>query len=204
MRPKLPDLTAWHQAEQLMQPALIRTIDHIRHQLETSDWQGSYDEAPLYPADMSEADRAEFERLRQAWAATKDRDEKAAIEASLAELPQPATGYWLCLAKENRSARADLWELCYQICFLDYGRPLTIACHSPIETSGDHADREGGDRPCTPSIESSSTQSNPTDDEVAVEIDPSLFDSEGEVDWHRLDEKTRLVVGELFDQINNR
>ncbi len=35
---------AWEKAEILMQPSLIRVLDNIRKQLETSSWQGSYQE----------------------------------------------------------------------------------------------------------------------------------------------------------------
>jgi hypothetical protein len=43
-QPKFKDTLAWRQAELLMQPALIRVIDNIRKQLETSPWQGTYQE----------------------------------------------------------------------------------------------------------------------------------------------------------------
>jgi len=42
--PKIKDLENWHYAELLMQPAFIRTVDHVRQNLETSLWQESYRE----------------------------------------------------------------------------------------------------------------------------------------------------------------
>ncbi len=33
----------WYAAAQLLQPALIRLVDHLRRALETSGWQGEYE-----------------------------------------------------------------------------------------------------------------------------------------------------------------
>ncbi len=44
MKPKFKDMLAWEQAQALMQPTFIRVIDNVRKQLDTSDWQGSYQE----------------------------------------------------------------------------------------------------------------------------------------------------------------
>ncbi len=50
MKPQITNMIAWQQAEILMQPALIRLIDNIRKQLETSAWKGSYEEVQTpYP-----------------------------------------------------------------------------------------------------------------------------------------------------------
>ncbi|ATS18864.1 hypothetical protein BRW62_09030 [Parathermosynechococcus lividus PCC 6715] len=37
----------WYAAAQLLQPALIRLLDHLRRQLETSGWQGEYETVEL-------------------------------------------------------------------------------------------------------------------------------------------------------------
>lgn len=44
MQPKFSTQLAWQQAELLMQPILIRVIDNLRKQLETSSWRGTYEE----------------------------------------------------------------------------------------------------------------------------------------------------------------
>ncbi|HHP7232660.1 MAG TPA: hypothetical protein ACFCUY_17615 [Xenococcaceae cyanobacterium] len=44
MKPKFKTRLAWEQAQILMQPALIRVLDNIRKQLDTSSWQGKYRE----------------------------------------------------------------------------------------------------------------------------------------------------------------
>ena len=56
MKPKINNITAWKQAELLMQPAFIRVLDHIRNKLENSAWQGTYQEVqtpiPGYRLDL--------------------------------------------------------------------------------------------------------------------------------------------------------
>ncbi|XFA73808.1 hypothetical protein RYO59_002062 [Thermosynechococcaceae cyanobacterium Okahandja] len=37
----------WYAAAQLLQPSLIRLLDHLRRQLETSGWQGEYETVEL-------------------------------------------------------------------------------------------------------------------------------------------------------------
>jgi len=44
MIPKIPNETAWQQAQLLMQPAYIRVMDNLRKALEDSGWRESYQE----------------------------------------------------------------------------------------------------------------------------------------------------------------
>lgn len=44
MKPKFATVQAWEQADCLMQPALIRTIDQLRLALENCAWHSSYEE----------------------------------------------------------------------------------------------------------------------------------------------------------------
>ena len=44
MPPKFTTIETWQQAEQVMQPALIRLVDNLRKQLDQSSWQGTYRE----------------------------------------------------------------------------------------------------------------------------------------------------------------
>ena len=44
MQPEFKNQLAWEQAEILMQPILIRVIDNLRQSLETSEWNGTYQE----------------------------------------------------------------------------------------------------------------------------------------------------------------
>lgn len=121
MKPKFKNIRAWEQAQLLMQPAFIRTLDHIRRHLDRSGWQGTYEEV---------------------------------------ELPYP--GYQLHLTLGERSQVIDIWELCFQICFQDY--PMTHTATTAVE----------------------------------VEIDTTLLDETGEVNWRRLDEKAKQLVENIF------
>ncbi|MBW4648035.1 MAG: hypothetical protein KME06_04950 [Kastovskya adunca ATA6-11-RM4] len=121
MKPEFKNMTAWNQAELLMQPAFLRVIDNIRKQLETSDWKGTYQ-----------------------------------------DIQSPIPGYQLCLQRQNATVNVDIWELCYQVCFRNY------------------------------QLNSTETESQ------TVEIDTSLLDETGDVDWQCLEAKTRQLVQQVF------
>ena len=87
-------------------------------------------------------------------------EEADEIRDTLARLPMPHPGYHLRLQRQQQEASIDLWELCYQVCFLEY---------SP--------NKEGAD------------------------IDTSLIDELGEVDWLRLDAKARELVDQTFTKL---
>ena len=167
MPPRLTTSTAWQQAELLMQPAFIRTIDNIRKQLDLSNWQGSYEDVQLWPEEATKMTQARVAQLQQQLEKAAP-EEKAEIEQALSQLPQPYPGYLLCLEYQGQQVKVDLWELCYQICFLNYPAPDAAA---PV-----------GQKP-------------------EVEIDTSLIDEAGEVDWHRLDEKAQHQVSQVFDNL---
>ncbi|MCC0177902.1 hypothetical protein I4641_13030 [Waterburya agarophytonicola K14] len=44
MKPTFKTPLAWEQAQALMQPALLRVVDNIRKELESSNWKGTYKE----------------------------------------------------------------------------------------------------------------------------------------------------------------
>lgn len=121
MTPKITNSITWQQAELLMQPAMLRVVDNIRKQLESSDWTGTYE-----------------------------------------DVETPIPGYRLRLNYQDRQIDCDIWELCYQVCFRNY-KPLP----SNLATQ-------------------------------EVEIDTSLIESTGDVDWEQLEAKTQQVVNELF------
>lgn len=126
MKPKITNMVAWQQAELLMQPAFLRTIDNIRKQLEQSNWKGTYE-----------------------------------------EVQNPYPGYLLRLQYQDQEMSVNLWEICYQVCFLNY-QPT----HSELETQ-------------------------------EVEIDTSLIDETGDVDWERLEAKTKVVIEQIFANLAN-
>jgi hypothetical protein len=83
-------------------------------------------------------------------------------KATYNDVQTPIPGYELCLENHNASVCVDLWELCYQVCFLDY--------------TSTHAAQES----------------------LEVEIDTSLIDETGDVDWQYLDTKAQQMVAQVF------
>lgn len=119
MPPKITNYTSWQQAEILMQPAFIRVIDNIRKQLDTSNWRGTYQDVLTWPANTSDETKSLVTQLvREMETATPTQVEE--IKATLANLPMPYPGYHLLLQSQQEQVNIDLWDLCYQICFLDY------------------------------------------------------------------------------------
>lgn len=117
--PKFPDVATWQQAEQLMQPAFIRLIDHLRKQLEQSSWKGTYEDVQVWSEDVSDAVRFRVTQL-QTELQNASAEEVIAIEAALAQLPSSYPGYHLHLQQHDQQITVDLWNLCYQICFQNY------------------------------------------------------------------------------------
>ncbi|MGA7935911.1 MAG: hypothetical protein WCA35_20330 [Kovacikia sp.] len=95
-------------------------------------------------------------------------DQVKEIEAALARLPSPYPGYQLCLEHQGQQVKLELWQLCYQVCFQDYDA-------------------------------ASGTSQTPSQSEPeGVTVDTTLFDETGDVDWNRLDDKTRQLVEQIF------
>lgn len=170
--PKFQTLEIWQQAEVLMQPAFIRLIANIGKQLEQSTWKGEYADKWVWAEGVDEATKAEVMQLRSQLEAAEG-DQVAEIDRALAQLPAPYPGYQLCLTQADQQVCVDLWELCYQICFRDYD-----------SESGTSWTRGFGQPPSQ-----------------SVEVDATLFDETGEVDWNRLDDKARKCVDRLFAQL---
>lgn len=100
--------------------------------------------------------------------------EESNWQGTYQEIETPYPGYLLCLSDRDRSIKIDLWDLCFQICFLDYN------C----------AERETIDETSQASQE--------------IDIDTSLIDETGDVDWHRLETKTQQLVQEVFANLPDR
>jgi hypothetical protein len=113
------DSPPWQQAVTLMQPAFIRVMDHLRNTLEQSDWSGQYETVHSWPEGTTPEEQAEvlwlYDKLESA-----DDVSKADIELQLEDFPQPVPVYLLHLTKADQTRTINLWELCYQICLLDY------------------------------------------------------------------------------------
>ncbi len=159
-----------------MQPAFIRLVANIGKQLDESSWNGRYENSWLWPEAIENATKDQVMQLRQELenlVAEANPDSTARIreiERLLSTLPTPYPGYQLWLARDGDEICIDLWEVCYQVCFRDYDVELGISR------------QKGFGQPAS----------------QGVEIDESLFDATGEVDWDRLDGKTRQLVTRIF------
>ncbi|MFM6182987.1 MAG: hypothetical protein ACKPA8_16085 [Dolichospermum sp.] len=156
MPPKITNSTSWQQAEILMQPAFIRVIDNIRKQLDISRWQGTYQDVLIWPANTTEKTKILVTQLiRDMETATGTQTQD--IQKTLANLPMPHPGYHLLLKLEQQQVTIDLWDLCYQVCFVNY--------------IPDHGE---------------------------ANIDSTLIDEYGDVDWQKLENKTQKLVQQVF------
>lgn len=91
--------------------------------------------------------------------------EQSVWKGTYEEVQYPYPGYLLCLQHRDYQMSVNLWDLCYQVCFLDY-KPT----HSEWESQ-------------------------------EVDIDTSLIDETGDVDWERLEVKTRAIVEQVFTDL---
>ncbi len=168
--PKFQDQVTWQQAEQVMQPSLIRVIANVGKRLELlPDWQGTYEDVEVWEADVDEATKAQVMELRSsletATAETVDQ-----IRQSLAQLPAPYPGYQLRLKNGEQEVAVELWDLCFQICFRNYD--------SATGTSWTRGFGQGKSQ--------------------GVQVDTDLFKDNGDVDWVVLDGKAQQVVERVF------
>ncbi|MEM8614242.1 MAG: hypothetical protein AAGF93_19640 [Cyanobacteria bacterium P01_H01_bin.105] len=102
-------------AQALMQPALIRIIDNIRKQLDTSDWSGSYRDDMSWPAETTAEQKQQYLTL-QDMLETATSEEYDQIQAVLSQLPSPEHMYTLCLKRQDQQQEIDVWQLCYRLC----------------------------------------------------------------------------------------
>jgi hypothetical protein len=162
MPPRITNPVAWQQAELLMQPAFIRVIDNLRKHLDASAWTGTYQDVMIWPANTTDEIKALVTQLLQEME-TATLEQADVIRETLASLPMPHPGYHLLLQRQGQHPSIDLWELCYQVCFLNYNPETEV-----------------------------------------VNIDTNLFDELGEVDWQRLEDKTKELVEQVFVNLPDR
>lgn len=99
--------------------------------------------------------------------------ENTSWKGTYQEIQFPYPGYKLYLTQNNQSIIVDIWELCYQVCFLDYNFTASLE-----ETENSDFNQE-------------------------VEIDTILLDDTGNVDWQGLETKAQRVVKRVFANLPN-
>lgn len=97
--------------------------------------------------------------------------DRSVWKADYQEIQSPYPGHQLLLTYKNRSLTVDIWQLCFQVCFVDY--PVSWESQQPSPT-----------KTPTPEIE--------------VDIDTRLIDDTGVVDWQQLETKTQHLINTLF------
>ena len=142
MPPKITDTTAWQQAEVLMQPAFIRIVDHIRKQLDVSNWKGTYQDVLIWPDGTTDEIKATVTQLLQQLEGASP-EKEAEIEQAITQLPNPHPGYHLQLQHQDQQLSVDLWELCYQVCFRNYSPSLATAVGYAVEIDTNLIDETG-------------------------------------------------------------
>ncbi|WP_016953151.1 hypothetical protein [Anabaena sp. PCC 7108] len=120
MPPKITNSTTWQQAEILMQPAFIRVVDNIRKHLDVSSWKGTYHDVLIWPSHTTDETKALVNQLLVAME-TSTPEQIEEIKETLTRLPMPHPGYHLRLQRQEQQVNVDLWDICYQVCFLNYG-----------------------------------------------------------------------------------
>ncbi|MGF1479559.1 MAG: hypothetical protein ACFB4I_08715 [Cyanophyceae cyanobacterium] len=95
--------------------------------------------------------------------------EQTSWKGTYQKIDTPYPGYQLSLSFRERSVQINIWDLCFQVCFLHY---------DPEQTHTSRAEE--------------------TQD---VEIDTSLFDETGDVDWQRLETKTQQLINSIFSKL---
>ncbi len=115
------------QANQLMQPCLIRVIDNLRKHTETLDWHSEYVEHRLWPSHATPAQQQEFADLTAALQQASP-EEALRLETALSQLPTPTPTYELRLTRQAQTASLDVWDLCFQVCFQNYlpNQPVSV------------------------------------------------------------------------------
>ncbi|GFE68745.1 hypothetical protein [Chroococcus sp. FPU101] len=97
--------------------------------------------------------------------------ENTTWQGTYQEIQEPYPIYKLSLTKNSKSVIVDIWDLCYQVCFLDYNFSLNQENQDNPEFSQD------------------------------VDIDLTLLDDTGEVDWQGLETKAQRIVKQVFSSL---
>ena len=94
--------------------------------------------------------------------------DKSVWKGTYTEIEDPYPGHQLNLSYQDYHYAIALWDICFQVCFLDY----------QVFVSTDSRNLEN--------------------QEQEVSIDTSLFRETGEIDWQKLETKTQQIIDKLF------
>lgn len=120
MPPQFSDPQLFDQAERLMQPSLLRLLDHLRRQVAATTWTHRFETLQIWAENVPQAVQQQWQALGDRLETSSDEVEVAELQDQLANLPQPTYAYQLCLEKGDQSVIFDLWDLCYHTCFSNH------------------------------------------------------------------------------------
>ncbi|PZO51128.1 MAG: hypothetical protein DCF15_15155 [Phormidesmis priestleyi] len=166
------------QVEQLMQPALIRVIDNIRKQLEVSDWQGSYEEELIWPVGTTAEQQQAYTTLQKQLHGVPP-EEHDRVAALMSQLPQPSPLYRLKLLPAKSTGLVNGPAEPVTEPAVEKVVDIWALCYQVCAIAYDP--EEADDSP--------------------IEADNSLLDDQGDIDWQRLDDKTKLLVENIFQKL---
>ena len=79
-----------------------------------------------------------IDRIRQ-------ESEGSNLQVSYTEEKTPELKHYLCLGNGERQLRFDIWDLCYQVCFINYIGNMGDSESQVVEIDTSLFDREAGD-----------------------------------------------------------
>ncbi|MEB3309026.1 MAG: hypothetical protein VKJ02_02225 [Snowella sp.] len=102
--------------------------------------------------------------------------EESVWKGTYQDIETPYPGHQLQLTYQDHHFAIAVWDLCFQVCFLDY--------QAPIHQDGEaNADRDNHQQ--------------------EVSIDTSLFEENGEINWQKLESKTQNMIQTIFQNLPN-
>jgi hypothetical protein len=78
-----------------------------------------------------------IDRIRQ-------QSEVSTWDVSYEEVKEPHPTNYLCLQSQDRQLKFDIWDLCYQVCFLDYHGSHSETESQVVEVDASLIDMEAG------------------------------------------------------------
>lgn len=75
----------------------------------------------------------------------RQESEQSNLQVSYEEEQNPNLMHYLCLSDGDRQLRFDIWDLCYQVCFLDYTGNIGDSESQLVEVDLTLFDRDAGD-----------------------------------------------------------
>ena len=104
--------------------------------------------------------------------------DKSSWKGEYQQSDEPHPKYELLLTNQDKIITLDIWELCYEICFTNFQRKVAQSQQNLAHTNG--------------------TKINEIEE---IEIDTTLINENGQVDWIKIEIKTSNLVESIFNNL---